>query len=91
MSLQDAHAFIRRLREHPEGVELAERTMAGLIDAGRAAGFSFDEADLRNAHAHDWVLRWLALRPQTGSADLDGAAPAPDADNRADNPRAKAR
>jgi hypothetical protein len=86
MSLEDAHAFIVRLREHAEGVQLTERTMAGVIEAGRAAGFSFDEADLRAAHAHDWVLRWLALRSQTASADA-----APEADNRAANPRANAR
>jgi hypothetical protein len=86
MSLQDAHAFIVRLREQPERVALGETTMAGVIEAGRAAGFTFDEADLRAAHAHDWVLRWLALRSQTGSA---GAGP--EADSLAPNPRAKAR
>ena len=86
MSLEDAHAFIVRLREQAEGVQLKEPTMVGVIEAGRAAGFSFDEADLRAAHAHDWVLRWLALRSQTGSS-----AGAPEADNRAANPRAKAR
>jgi hypothetical protein len=86
MSLQDAHAFIARLREHPEGITLADDTMAGVIEAGRAAGFSFDEADLRAAHAHDWVLRWLALQRQTATGRDDD----PGADKRAANPRAKA-
>jgi hypothetical protein len=86
MSLQDAHAFIVWLREHSEGVTLGDETMAGVIEAGKAVGFSFDEADLRAAHAHDWVLRWIALRSQTAKGrddDLD--------DKRAANPRANAK
>jgi hypothetical protein len=86
MSLQDAHAFIVWLREHSEGITLGDETMAGVIEAGKAAGFSFDEADLRAAHAHDWVLRWIALRSQTAKGrddDLD--------DKRAANPRANAK
>ena len=86
MSVQGAHAFIVRLRERPETIEVTDPTVAGVIDAGWAAGFSFDEGDLRAAHAHDWVLRWLALRSQT-----DSAGAAREADNLAANPRAKAR
>ena len=70
MSLQDAHAFIRHLREHSEDPALRESTsMAALIEAGRAAGYTFDEEDLRAAHLHDWVLRWLALRPRGRSPE----------------------
>jgi hypothetical protein len=89
MTLQDAHAFIRWLREHPEDLAIGdEQTMAGVIEAARAAGYSFDETELRAAHGHDWVLRWLAARPQAGGVS---AAAEPDADKRVAIPRAKAR
>jgi predicted ribosomally synthesized peptide with nif11-like leader len=85
MSVKDAHAFVRRLRENPELVPRETLTMEGVIEAGRAAGYTFDEDDLRAAHAHDWVLHGLAFRSQT---DTDaGTGP----DMRAANPRAKAK
>jgi hypothetical protein len=89
VSVQDAHAFIRLLRENPELAPQGKLTMARFIEAGRVAGYSFDEDDLRAAHAHDWVLRGLGFRPQTDTdADVDADN---GADIRAANPRAKAK
>ena len=70
MSVEDAHAFIRHLREHAEEPGTRDSTsMAAVIEAGRAAGYTFDEEDLRAAHLHDWLLRWLALRTRGRSPE----------------------
>ena len=61
MSVQQAHAFIRYLREHPGELQPPEEpTIAWAVEAGKTLGFSFSEADLKTAHQQDWALRRLA-------------------------------
>jgi hypothetical protein len=45
-----------------------------LLTAGRAAGFAFTEADLREAFKHDWAMRRLR-RSAASEAHKQGTEP----------------
>ena len=72
MSVQSALKFIQHIRDDQELKEALaalgpEPGLALLLTAGRAAGFGFTEAELRQAFKHDWAMRRLrqsaALEP----------------------------
>ena len=67
MSIADAHRFIQFLRRDPSVLTPAE-TIADVLAAARAAGFHFDEEDLRTAHRQDWTMRWTAVASRPAGA-----------------------
>jgi hypothetical protein len=69
VSVQQAHAFIRYVREHPGELQPPEEpSVAWAVEAGKKLGFSFSEVDLRTAHRQDWALRRLAAGSQADDA-----------------------
>jgi hypothetical protein len=64
VSIQSALKFIQHLRGD-QGLKDAlaplgsEPGLELLLTAGRAAGFMFTEAELRQAFKHDWAMRRL--------------------------------
>jgi hypothetical protein len=64
VSVQAALKFIQHIRGDQElrdalGALGPEPGLALLLTAGRAAGFGFTEAELRQAFKHDWAMRRL--------------------------------
>ena len=69
MAIQDALGFIHEarhdeaLRRELEGLE-DEVTLENLIRVAAATVFSFTPAELQEAHAHDWRMRWARYQPR---------------------------
>ena len=69
MSLQAAISFLREARRDEDirhdldaldgGVSLED-----LVAVGGRAGYGFSAEELRQAHVHDWRMRWAALTPR---------------------------
>ncbi|MGE0702604.1 MAG: Nif11-like leader peptide family natural product precursor [Vicinamibacterales bacterium] len=68
MSIQDGIKFIRQVRDSEE---LRDQVLAldasstaehealdGLVRIGAEAGLHFTAEELRQAHSHDWAMRW---------------------------------
>ena len=76
VSLQSALNFIRRFRAgqnapdcDPEftGITSIEQ----LLGLAKTLGWEFSLDELREAHAHDWQLRWQLLNHGDSSRSLD--------------------
>jgi predicted ribosomally synthesized peptide with nif11-like leader len=68
--------FIRAVRENEDLNRRVDAlgsggSLAELVTIGREAGFDFTEAELRDAHARDWSLRWVRYSGPANS-DTDG-------------------
>ncbi|MEP7355959.1 MAG: Nif11-like leader peptide family natural product precursor [Anaerolineales bacterium] len=64
MSVQSALKFIQSIRSDPGlkdrlAVLAPVAGLESLVQLARDAGFSFTEADLRQAFQHDWAMRRL--------------------------------
>jgi Nif11 domain len=84
MTVKAALAFIDRVRRDErlrDKIALLGRdpSLEALVRLGEAESFGFTSRELREAHRHDWTLRWLA-----GSSAND----APPAENRASSSEA---
>jgi hypothetical protein len=65
MTVKAAQQFIDRVRQDArlrDKIALLGRdpTLEQLVQLGEAGGYSFTDLELREAHRHDWMLRWLA-------------------------------
>jgi predicted ribosomally synthesized peptide with nif11-like leader len=69
MAIQDALRFIHEarrdeaLRRELEALN-DEVTMDDLVFVAAATGFSFTAEELRQAHMHDWRMRWARYQPR---------------------------
>ena len=75
MSVAAALKFIQQVRADSglkAQIEALGRAaeLAPVIEIGQAAGFTFTDADLRQAFKHDWAMRWLRYG---GTAQPPGA------------------
>jgi Nif11 domain len=84
MTVKAALAFIDRVRRDErlrDKIALLGRdpSLEALVRLGEAESFGFSSRELREAHRHDWTLRWLAGSSANG---------APPAENRASSSEA---
>ncbi len=73
MSLRAALQFIVAVRDRPELAHRIEAlgldaTLEDVVRVGAESGFDFTTVELRDAHQHDWGMRWVryAVPPDSG-------------------------
>jgi predicted ribosomally synthesized peptide with nif11-like leader len=69
MAVQDALRFIHQARQDEilrgELEALGyDVSMDDLVRVAAASGFGFTEEELREAHVHDWRMRWARYQPR---------------------------
>lgn len=66
MTIKAALLFLAHMRAVPLNDQVKD--MEAVVEAGKAAGFTFTADELRTAYRQDWGLRWLRRRMLEGSS-----------------------
>jgi Nif11 domain len=79
LAVKAALAFIDRVRRDErlrDKIALLGRdpSLEALARLGEAESFSFTSRELREAHRHDWTLRWLAGSSANGTPPAENCA-----------------